>query len=211
MPPLNVSEIRVLPFIEEWYLRRQEFPPKNAIHDKFPEFNYKYSMSNDIFLKCLQNRGIKLPEADEVLTNEQMAAIAAMTNFRDVNKSPTAKLRAVGVSWTKWQGWMRNPHFRKFLQDLAAINFEDSLDLVQAGLLKAAEKGNVEAAKFFLELTGRYTPVSQETMQVKMVLAKVIEAVQIHVKDPATLQAISADFNKILSGGEAQERIAIDI
>lgn len=198
---LSVRQIEVINWIEEWWLRKGTFPPVDSLKSFFPSFDLKESLNHDLFLTALENRGVKLPSADDKLTNEQLAAIAVMSNFRDT-RSPTAKLRSIGVTWTKWQGWMKNKHFKEFLHDLAASNFQDSIDVVQSGLLKAAEKGNVEAVKFYLEATGRYTPQSQETVNVKMILAKILEVIQMHVKDPATLRSIAVDFETVLAGGQ---------
>lgn len=198
---LSVKQIEVINWIESWWLRKGSFPPVGSLKSFFPDFDLKESLNHELFLTSLANRGIKLPDADDKLTNEQLAAIALMSNFRDA-RSPTAKLRSIGVSWTKWQGWMKNKEFKDFLHDLAASNFKDSIDVVQGGLLKAAEKGNVEAVKFYLEATGRYTPQSQETVNVKMILARILEVIQMHVKDPAVLRSIASDFETVLAGGQ---------
>jgi hypothetical protein len=208
--PLTISQLKVVNWIEEWWLRKHEFPPVDSLVSFFPDFNLDEALGNEVFLSSLDNRGIRLPRADSVLTNEQLAGIALISNFRDP-RSPTAKLRSIGISWTKWNGWMRDRHFKEYLQDLAAINFSDSLDVVQTGMLKAAEKGNVEAAKFYLELTGRYTPKTQEVANVRVILSRILEVIQIHVKDKDTLRSIASDFEKVLSGGvpEPTQQITI--
>ncbi|SRR6266498_119517 len=207
---LSVLELKVVNWIEEWWLRRHQFPPVDQLKNLFPDFNLDQSLKNEVFLASLDNRGIKLPSVDSVLTNEQLAGIALMANFRD-GRSPTAKLRSIGVSWTKWHGWMRDKHFKEYLQDLCAVNFNDSLDVAQRGLLQSVEKGNVDAVKFYLEVTGRYTPQSTELANIKLILAKILEVIQIHVKDPNTLRAISADFEKVLQGGTPAEPKVLQI
>lgn len=198
---LSVKEIQVINWIEEWWLRRGSFPPVDQIKEFFPDFDLKESLKHDLFLVSLDNRGIKLPSADDKLSNEQLAAIAIMANFRDP-RSPIAKLRSIGVTMTKWQGWMRNKHFKEFLQDLSATNFTDSIDVAQAGLLKAVEKGNTEAVKFYLEITGRYVPQSQEVTNIRLVIARLLEVLQIHVKDPNVLRVIMSDFETVVAGGQ---------
>lgn len=207
MSPMTFEQLKAVNWIEEWWLRKHEFPPVGPMKDFLPNFDLKEALKNEVFLAALSNRGIKLPQADtspQQLTNEQLAGIAVMSNFRDT-RSPTAKLKSIGVSWTKWHGWMRDKYFKEYLQDLCAVNFEDSLDVAQRGILTAVEKGSVEAAKFYLEITGRYTPQSQEVANIKLVLARILEAIQIHVKDQNTLRAISSDFEKILQGGVPEQ------
>lgn len=197
---LSIDELKVVNWIEEQWLRKHAFPPVDQLKACFPNFDLEVALSNSVFLAALDNRGIKLPQADSNLTNEQLAGIALMSNFRDT-RSPTAKLRSIGVSWTKWQGWMRDKHFKEYLQDLCAVNFNDSMDVAQRGLLASVEKGNVDAVKFFLEVTGRYTPQSTEVANLKLVLARILEVIQIHVKDPNVLRSIAGDFETVLAGG----------
>ena len=207
---LSIDEIKVINWIEEWWLRKDSFPPVGAFKEHWPEFILDSSLKNELFLKALDNRGIRISAQDDTLTNEQLAGIAVIANFRDT-RSSTAKLRSLGITWTKWQGWMKDRHFRDFLKDLAGFNFKESMDVVQAGLLRSAEKGNVDAIKFYLEITGEYTQESQEVVNLKMVLARVLEAVQIHVKDPNVLRNIATDFERILSGGVPTERKELQI
>jgi hypothetical protein len=201
---LSIEELKVVNWVEEYWLRKHVFPPVDQLKGFFPNFDLTKSLTNETFLSALDNRGISLPQANSKLSSEQLASIALLSNFRDP-RTPTAKLRSIGVSWTKWNGWMRDKHFKEYMQDLCAVNFNDSLDIVQTGILKAAEKGNVDAAKFFLEVTGRYTPQSQEVANLKLVLSRILETIQIHVKDPETLRAIANDFEKVLAGGVPEQ------
>jgi hypothetical protein len=201
---INLEQLKAVNWIEEWWLRKHEFPPVGALKNFLPDFDLEEALKNEVFLASLDNRGIKLPRADQSehsLTNEQLAAIALMSNFRDP-RSPSAKLRSIGVTWTKWHGWMRDKHFKEYLQDLCAVNFNDSMDVAQRGILSSVEKGNIDAVKFYLEVTGRYTPQSQELANVKLVLSKLLETIQIHVKDPNVLRSIASDFERVIQGGD---------
>lgn len=201
---LSFNELKVINWIEEWWLRKSSFPPVDRLSKEFEGFDLNDALSNETFLAALNNRGIKLPQAKKNLSNEQLAAIALMSNFRD-GRSPTAKLRSIGVSWTRWQGWMRDKYFKEYLQDVCAVNFNDSLDIVQSGILRAAEKGNIDAAKFFLEVTGRYTSQSAEVANLKLVLSRILEVIQIHIKDPNVLRSIAGDFDRVLQGGVIEQ------
>lgn len=203
---LTLDQLKVINWIEEWWLSKHSFPPVEQVKNFFPNFDLDSALSDELFHAALNNRGITptLGQQHESLSNEQLAGIAVLSNFRDT-RSPTAKLRSIGVTWTQWNGWMRNKYFKNYLQDVCASNFEDSLDVVQRGILTGVEKGNTEAIKFYLEITGRYTPQSQEVANIKLILARILEVIQIHVKDAETLRAISSDFEKVLQGGSPSE------
>lgn len=200
--PLRVLDLKVLSWIEQYWYKKDSFPPVGRLKEVWPDFDLKAALRNEVFLKSLYNRGISPPQPEDTgLDEAQMAAILAISDFRD-RRSFQAKLNNMGVSLTQWNGWMREPKFRNFLQELCGTNFNDALDVVQRGILSAVEKGNVEASKFYLEITGRYTPQTQELGNVKLVLSKILEVIRIHVKDDDTLRKIATDFEVVLQGGE---------
>ena len=62
-------------------------------------------------------------------------------------------------------------------------------------MAKKVRSGDVPALKFYYEITGRAS--SPEAINLKMTMAKMIEAVQKHVKDPAVLQAIASELQGV--------------
>jgi len=200
--PLRVLDLKVLSWIEQYWYKKDSFPPVGLLRDNWPDFDLKAALKNEVFMRSLYNRGISPPQPEDTgLDEAQMAAILAISDFRD-KRSFQAKLNNMGVSITQWNGWMRETKFRSFFQELCGTNFQDALDVVQRGILGAVEKGNVEASKFYLEITGRYTPQTQELGNVKLVLSKILEVIRIHVKDDDTLRKIATDFEVVLQGGE---------
>lgn len=205
--PLTALQQRVIGWINERWMAGLGFPSDNLVYKRFPEFDLKESLQHDIFLKALHNRGIILPSVHDELTNEQLAAISVVCNFAD-QRSRSAKLRSLGITATKWQGWMKNKSFKKYLHDLSATNFQDNVHVAHEGLLKAVDRGSVDAIRFYLESTGRYTQSSAESQNIKIILARVIESIQKHVKDPNVLRAIAQDFELIMAG---KAPISVDI
>lgn len=209
-PPMNAKMLEVLGWIEEWWLRREQFPPVDALHKFYPDFDLSAALKHETFLYALDQRGIKLPSPDDKLTPAQVAAIATLSNFTDA-RSRSAKLRDLGITATQWQGWLKNKHFKEFLHELAGNNFMDNVDAVQEGLLNAARRGSTDAVKLYMEMTGRYTGQSQEVMNLKIILSRLLETIQIHVKDPAVIREIGIDFELIMTGGKPRELKEIDI
>lgn len=207
---MNAKMLEVLAWIEEWWLRREEFPPVGAFNNFWPDFDLQAALRHETFLYALDQRGIKLPSPDDKLTSEQIAAVATLSNFTD-GRSRSAKLRDLGITPAKWQGWLKNKHFKQFLHELAGNNFMDNVDAVQEGLLNAARKGSTDAVKLYMEMTGRYTGQSQEVMNIKIILSRLLEAIQMHVKDPNVIREIGIDFELIMAGGKPRELKEIDI
>jgi hypothetical protein len=96
---------------------------------------------------------------------------------------------------------MKDPKFKEYYMTVAENHFRDALPAAQEGLLRAIDKGSVEGIKYYIELTGRHTSDSAGMQNLKTVIAKLIESIQMHVKDPVALEAIATDFDAIIKGG----------
>lgn len=200
--------LQVIGWIEQYWLTRGKFPPVGRIKETYPRFNLKNALKHNTFRLALDNRGITIPpdtllegEIERVadLTNEQIAAISVYVNFADP-RSRTRKLSEMGIPPSKWNGWLQNKNFTDFLHELSTRNFTNSLSVAQEGLLKAVDRGDTNAVKLYMEMTGRYTANSGQNQNVRVIVARVVESIQKHVKDPNVLRAIANDFEVIMRG-----------
>lgn len=205
MTPLTSAELEIINWVEYYWHRNSAFPPLNKFREKYGDkFSLEELVNKQSFRKAMTNRGISLPigaERPEELTEEQLAAIIAVTNFMD-KRSQYSKLKSLGISTTKWNGWLKNKDFKEYLHKLSASNFTDSIHVVQEGLLKKAETGDVNAVRFYYELTGRYSGQDSELENLKVVLARLGEILQIHIKDPELLRLIANDFQAVMNGNK---------
>jgi hypothetical protein len=207
--PLTSMDLRVINWIEGFWHRHNRFPLKMDWNKKTKEvpqlldYSFEEALQNATFRRSLKERGIKVPSTtsgDWGLSQSQIAAIVTVTNFEDT-RTRAQKLRELGISTTKWAGWMKDKDFVEFLQEMTATNLKDSLHVANEGLLKAMDRGDTNAIKFYYELTERHGGNVTALQNIRLLLAKILEAVQFHVKDPITLAAIGADFEVILNGG----------
>jgi len=207
MTPLSPLELEIVNWVEYYWHRNSEFPPLKNFIDKFgKDFSLQKLVDKQAFRNAMKNRGIALPlgaETPEELTSEQLAAILTVTDYLD-KRTQASKLKSVGVSTTKWNGWLKNPAFKEYLHSVSSAGFTDALHTAQEGLLKRVEAGDVNAIKFYMEATGRYSGESGQLENIKVVLAKLGEILQIHIKDPELLRAIATDFQTVLAGGSVQ-------
>lgn len=146
--------------------------------------------------KCCEERGIRLPKQRQ-LTATQVAAISLLTNFSDRRSIP-AKLAAIGVTEEQINGWYQDAEFKAELAVRTDAVLDNSFPEVQAALIRQVQKGNFQAIKFVYEITGRAT--TPEALNVKQTMQHLIEAVQKHVQDPETLQAIAQEVRALSSG-----------
>lgn len=202
--PMTTEMLEGLKIIElNWHASGKFKPPVG--------FKLYTALQNDSFRRALINRGIKLPksEAEEELeaslsipslTQQQTAAVLTVVNFSD-KRSRNAKLRDLGISVSTWNGWLRDEGFREYYFKLANQQFAHALPIAQESLVRAMEAGKVEGIKFYMDLQGK-GPASAEASghNVRMVLQKLIEVLQLHIRDPELLGAIGIDFDRVLKG-----------
>jgi len=191
--------LRGLSYIEQYWHSHGEFRMP-------PNFDWNKAYENESFRYGLKIRGITPPVglrtgAPVGLTDEQMAAILTVLDWED-KRTRARKLHDLGIKTSTWNGWMKDPEFRDYVMSLTVNQMQDALPVAHESLIKAMEKGSTEAIKFFMELTGRHTGDSATMQNVRMVITKLIESIQRHVKDPEVLANIQTDFELILRGGE---------
>lgn len=189
---------KILPWIETFWANHKRYPSDAELVAEFgftqPEL--MRLRNSKFYNECLKNRGIR--QNEQFLSERQVAAITLITNFAD-QRPVDAKLANIGVTPEMYQGWMHDPAFKRELQSRADEVLDNVYPEAQTALAKQVRNGNVPALKFYYEITGRAS--SPEAINLKMTMARMIEAVQKHVKDPAVLQAIAGELTGTLPVG----------
>lgn len=190
---MNAVEMRGLAYIEKFWIQHGKFPKTIPVDG----FNLQEAMEKESFIRGLFNRGITPPDHSKDLSDSQMAAILIVADHHD-RRSITAKLKSIGISSQTWQGWMQDKNFKEYLHHLTSKNFDAALHVAQQGLLASVEKGDVNAIKYWHELTGR--AVSPEVQNARILISRIVQVIQTHVKDEAILMAIARDFERVMKG-----------
>lgn len=210
--PMTPSEVLCIVYIEEFWNKHGYFPPFDELK-KRGVTDSNALCKKPAFIKAMTNRGIRLPasvEAPVDLSKEQLAAILTMTDYLD-RRNAASKLKLLGITTAQWQGWMRDKSFKDYVHELSANNFVDGVHMAQTGLAKKLEDGDVNAIKYYYEVTGRFSSAnnngSANEQNVRMVITKLVEVLQRKIKDPQLLQEIGIDFEIILNGGTPAAQI----
>lgn len=202
--PLSSKELEAINFIEEYWHDRRQFPTEAEIKAVY-KAPVDELFAHPTFIVALEARGIPRPptSTQQLPTGLTQLQVAAALKYLDVEDKRTlaTKLREIGVTTTQWYGWMKGARFRDFVVHNSNQDFEENLHEAQMGLRRAMENGNPNAIKLYYELTKRYNSNEGQIGNLKVVISQIIEAVQRHVRDPETLEAIAHDFEAILSGG----------
>lgn len=184
---------KVMPWVEVFWHNKKRYPLDSEFVQKFPAINLTALQHSKFWNQQLKARGIQRnPEAN--LSELQVAAISLITNFSDTRPT-NAKLISIGVTPEQLDGWYCNPEFQRELAIRADSILDNIYPEAQAQLARQIKRGNFPALKFYYEITGRAT--SPESVNVKLAMSRLIEAVQKHVKDPLVLQMIANEINGV--------------
>jgi len=131
------------------------------------------------------------------LSAEQLAAVNVLLDFND-SRSQAAKLRSLGIPTVKYNNWLRNPHFQEYIRFRAEYLLNNTGHEAHVALMRNIQRGNQRSIEYYNEMIGRYNPRIQEDRNITLILVRLVEVIQRHIKDPEVLRAIAADFNDIL-------------
>lgn len=136
------------------------------------------------------------------LTDIQIATVSTILNPAD-GRSVSQKLEDLGVAASTYANWKKSRVFADYMKRQGEALFGEFMPDMENALVTRAKNGNIPALKFAFEVSGRYRPnQGEEQANVKMLMIKLIEIIQLHVKDPLTLQNIARDIKTLQSGVE---------
>jgi len=180
-------------FIETYVNQIGSLPSIDRVKNEFPELTLK-QIEADLKIAAvkLKAKGYALTNKD-YLSPEQLAVANSILNLAD-KRSLTKKLQDFQVSPAKYANWKKNPSFNAYLRERSEQLLGDSIADVHLALIDSATSGDVQAIKLLYEVTGRHTQNSKQEINVQQMLVGVIEAIQVHVRDPDILRAIANDI-----------------
>lgn len=156
-------------------------------------------MESPLFRQACESRGIPHENTD-FLNEEQVAALAILADH-SVRRPERAKLKAAGVSWEKFQGWLHNPIFRREYRAMQNRVLELATERGDTVLAQLIDDGNMRAIEYANAMTGRYDPASREAVNTMSILQMVMSLVQKHVTDEVTLLKLSQDMERLATQG----------
>jgi hypothetical protein len=159
--------------------------------------------SNAMFLASMESRGIvinvnKDGDLREVngLTPRQTAAASVMMNLID-RRSDEKKLRDIGVSTEEFSNWMQNTEFSNYMAQRSELMITNMTHEAHLGLARGVRQGNPSSIKLYYEMTGRYNPNEENNVNIRVLIGRVLEAIQMEVKEPETLNKLAIRLSQI--------------
>lgn len=151
------------------------------------------AMLSDEFKVALAYRGIQWEE-NAGLTLEQQSVLLKLQDFTD-RRSLGVKLRELGVPMARYQAWLRQPLFRKAMNEGAEQILQEAVAPALLALSGKAAAGEDRAIEKLLEISGRWNPNKMAAEDARVVVMTLLEAVIKHVPDPETRKAIMSEVS----------------
>jgi len=221
---LTYQQSDFINFLEQYWYEHGTIPTKDYANSLGlnADVLWKHFSSAD-FRDAVLSRGISLRGLAELsgppgsnnksnsksLTELQLGVANALLDLRD-NRSQKNKLKDFGVSTLQYQGWLRDPVYKHYIQTRAEHYLGDNQHEAHLALVERVRVGDVSAIKYFNELTGRYVPSRDGNtgVDVNMLLLRVIEAVQKHVPNPEIQEAIAKELLQFAQAREMTRQLA---
>jgi hypothetical protein len=176
--------------------------PNRAKH----EATLRKAMLTPEFAEVMKHRGIEWADPRGLTTKQHYALMIICQPL--TNEPLSRRLKKAGISQTEYNNWMRDPIFSGLVREQTEAIIKGSQHLAHEALIKGLDKGDLNAVKYYNEMTGRYNPAKEQQADIAVVLTQVIEIIQRNVKDPAVLQAIARDMQMLAASNQLSTPVA---
>lgn len=150
------------------------------------------SMTKEFIAGC-QYRGVEWEERDG-LSLEQQSVLLMLQDYTD-RRAIGTKLREMAVPVSRYQNWLKNPLFRKAVNDNAESVLAEAVAPALTALAGNAAAGNTRDIEILLAMTGRWNPAQMQLEDARAVVLSMVEAIIKHVPDVTVREAIMADVS----------------
>lgn len=196
------GEKKYVTFVEQHWHEHHRFPSAviSSKALKIPIATVDEYNTSPVVRVMFANRGIEVDATNHsVLTEAQLAAANCYLDITD-RRPVHIKLKDLGIANIQFQGWLKNPNFKKYIQERAEELFDDAMPFAHRQLVQKVMDGDIKALRLFYEISGRYTGHTPEQQNFAIAMQRLVEAIQMEISDPDVLQRIATRFQAISEG-----------
>lgn len=154
-------------------------------------------MGSPAYGRACEARGINF---GHVLTQQQELALQVLLD-PTIKGGLEKRLKKIGISMAVYRAWLKNPIFRKYMDEVAGNILKDLENDMAVALAGRAADGDLNAIKYAWEVTGKYNPQDRQIMDGQRLMLQMVEIIKKHVKDPEILNSIGNEL--VLLGNAA--------
>jgi hypothetical protein len=156
----------------------------------------------DEFKQALSNRGVS---SDWRNDPRKLMAMGLLSDPLTPGTF-TSKLNKLGLTPAIWDTFLADRDFAQAFNKMVEENFTRRQAEVNLAVQEMATKPGsrqLDAAKYFNELSGRFDPARRQVMDIRLFTQGVIDIITAEVTDGATLQRIADKLGLLVSGSGA--------
>lgn len=161
----------------------------------------------DEFKEAMSQRGIEWTGKQAGITPEQSYALSIVLDPSS-RRTFEARLKSAGITYTKWNAWCRQPLFAQAVSAITEGALQDNVGVVHTALVNKAISGDVRAMEFFYQISGRFDPAKEQTMNMNALLLSIIEVLTRRLgTQPELLEVIGNDLEGILASQTSSKSV----
>lgn len=207
---LSELERRIVATIEESWMTRAHIPSPREIAETFGLSEKAASgiLTKDDIIRACESRGIP-PSNAHGLSPEQILGINTVINPMDT-RSRRKKLQDMGISAQQWAGWLKQPKFKEYLSLRSKQLLDEAIPEARMALVDNVLRGDLGSIKYLNEMTGEYSS-DKQNIDVAGLTQQIIDVIQIHIKDPEILLAITQDLLGLAHGDTVKGEVVAPV
>lgn len=152
-----------------------------------------------VWEQALEERGIA--DHTSPLTPRQMAALAIYMDM-SVTRTHQQKLRAADVRQAEWNGWLRQPQFAQYLEDLSSEALQSSVPIARQRIAEGVDRGEKPFIDLMLKMTGNDP---DQAIDLQRVLLGIFTILDENIQDASLLKRIGQEVSGLLGGGQGAQ------
>lgn len=134
---------------------------------------------------------------DGVLLDSRFVAAVNMICDSSDKRNRTAIFKALGISSARFNGLMAKPNHREYFEAKLKEAWGQGDYLAKKTVLKGMESGDLQAVKYFYELTNVYRPNQDLLINIGILVGKLMEVLSKYLDRDALLE-IADSFDSII-------------
>jgi hypothetical protein len=188
---------QLLAYCDAYFHRQHVMPTVELLVGYWPD-SKSFLLSSE-FTDQLRIRGLPY---NELLTPDgyPVGFVNAANLILDHSdrRSKPAKLKSIGLTTRQWNMWLKLPKCREYVEK----EVNDVFTLIspveaKQSLARAVEQGDLNAVKYFHELTGVYRPGQESLVNLAAVLAAVMEILVKYV-EPSIFPQVAQELDQVI-------------
>lgn len=207
---LTYNQQSILDYIEQVFHESGIIPNNQRIADtlNLSLTIVKSAYQSDSFVQSLSQRGIEPSRQNDLLSTEQLAGLAVFFDTKD-GRSLKKKLSDCGITTQKWEAWKKQPIFQAHLRNRAEANLTNNLAETLTSITDSAHRGDINAAKLHLELSGRWSSKTVGELNVEFLMMRILEILQQRLTGQSDLLILIAnDLGQLTSTSSSPNQLS---